>query len=82
MRKTWRAQAEGWKSCCASAARAPHARPPPCRLRLGPRDEGAAAPVVPKRVAEGLLGRVRRARLYVLSQAAGAAALYPPSSSD
>jgi hypothetical protein len=33
-------------------------------------------------VAEGLLGRVRRARLYVLSQAAGAAALYPPSSSD
>jgi hypothetical protein len=35
-------------------------------------------PLSLKRAAEGLLGRVRRARLYVLSQAAGAA----PSSSD
>ncbi len=60
----------------------PHARPPPCLLRLGPRDENAAAPVVPKRVAEGLLGLTCRARLYVLSQAAGAAALDAPSSSD
>ena len=33
-------------------------------------------PLSQKRAAEGLQGRVRRARLYVLSQAAGAAALY------
>jgi hypothetical protein len=39
-------------------------------------------PLSQKRAAEWLLGRVRRARLYVLSQAAGAAALYAPSSLD
>ena len=41
------------KAVVPAAARAPHARPPPCRPRLGPRDEGAAAPVVP--AARGLM---------------------------
>ena len=39
-------------------------------------------PLSQKRVAEGLLGRVRRDRLYALSQAAGAATLYPTCTSD
>jgi hypothetical protein len=36
------------KAVVPAAARAPHARPPPFRPRLGPRDEGAAAPVLPE----------------------------------
>ena len=52
-----------------------HTYDPPCPLHLGPRDECAHASVVQdkKRAAEGLLGRVHRARLYALLQAAGAA---------
>ena len=65
MRKTWRAQADLR----------------PCRLRQGPGMKTPPRPLSQKRVAEGLLGRVRRARLYVLSQAADVAAIYSPSSS-
>jgi hypothetical protein len=48
----------------------------PCRLRQGPGMKTPPRPLSQKRVAEGLLGRVRRARRYVLWQAADAAALY------
>ena len=63
MRKTWRAQADLR----------------PCRLRQGPGMKTPPRPLSQKRVAEGLLGRVRRARRArrcVLWQAADAAALY------
>ena len=55
------------------AARAPHARPPPCYLRLARVMKAPPRPLSQKRAAEGLQGRVRRARVYVLSPAAGAA---------
>jgi hypothetical protein len=55
------------------AARAPHARPPPCYLRLARVMKAPPLPLSQKRAAEGLQGRVRRARVYVLSPAAGAA---------
>ena len=55
------------------AARAPHARPPPCYLRLARVMKAPPLPLSQKREAEGLQGRVRRARVYVLSPAAGAA---------
>ena len=48
----------------------------PCRLHQGPRMKTQQRPLSQKRVAEGLLGRVRRAGLYVLWQASDAAALY------
>ena len=60
MRKTWRAQADLR----------------PCRLRQGPGMKTPPRPLSQKRVAEVLLGRVRRARRCVLWQAADAAALY------
>ena len=71
------AQAEGGKSSCASGKGSTRTTasllPAP-----GPRDEG---PLSQKRAAEGLQGRVRRARVYVLSLAAGAARRSTPSSS-
>jgi hypothetical protein len=63
------------------AARAPHARPPPCYLRLARVMKAPPRPLSQKRAAEGLQGRVRRARVYVLSLAAGAARRSTPSSS-
>ena len=48
----------------------------PCRLRQGPGMKTPPRPLSQKRVAEGLLGRVRRARRCVLWQAADGAALY------
>ena len=55
MRKTWRAQADLR----------------PCRLRQGPGMKTPPRPLSQKRVAEGLLGRVRRAPV-----AGSSAALY------
>jgi hypothetical protein len=59
MRKTWRAQADLR----------------PCRLRQGPGMKTPPRPLSQKRVAEGLLGRVRRAR-RARPVAGSSAALY------
>jgi len=48
MRKTWRAQAEGWKNCCASSCKGSTRTTPSLPPATRPWDEGAAAPVVPE----------------------------------
>jgi hypothetical protein len=50
------------------AARAPHARPPPCYLRLARVMKAPPRPLSQKRTAEGLQGRVRRASVCMCSR--------------
>ena len=50
------------------AARAPHARPPPCYLRLARVMKAPPRPLSQKRAAEGLQGRVRRDRVRMCSR--------------